>query len=218
MAQIDVSTVENFDTMDADQLRDFIKGFTYDDGADALSAAKAESKKFKDSLDKASSEAAGYKKQLKAVQDSLNAANQATEYAKEEGAQKVSETQSAYEAQLKELQEQMSALTREKTIAAYKANFLAQGYADDLAASSAVAMADGDSDTLFANSAKFMEAHDAAVKANAVNKPVKPALGNENPDNTATKTRADIRRMTPAERAKFYVEHPDEYKKAYEGK
>lgn len=216
MAQIDTTGIEGFDSMDADQLRDFIKGFSYDDGADALAAAQAESRKMKESFDKASSEAAGYKKQLRAVQDSLSAANQAAESAREEGAKQVSETQSAYEAQLKELQEQMSALTREKTIAAYKANFLAQGYADDLAASSAVAMADGDSDTLFANSAKFIEAHDAAVKANAANRPVKPATGNENPDRTAGKTRAEIRRMSPTERARFYAEHPDEYRKAYQ--
>lgn len=216
MAQIDTTGIENFDTMDADALRDFIKGFTYDDGSDALASAQADAKKMKESFDRASSEAASYKKQLKAVQDSLSAANQATEAAKEDGAKQVSETQSAYEAQLKALQEQMDALTREKTIAAYKANFVAQGYDAELAESSAKAMADGDSETLFANSAKFIEAHDAAVKANAANKPVKPPIGNENPDHPAGKTRAEIRRMSPAERAKFYVEHPDEYKKAYE--
>ena len=110
----------------------------------------------------------------------------------------------------------MDALNREKTIAAYKANFLAQGYSDELAASSAVAMADGDSETLFANSAKFIESHDAAVKANEANKPLKPPAGNEDPDRKHQVTRADIRKMSPAERAAFYVQHPEEYKKAYE--
>lgn len=114
----------------------------------------AENKKLHDSVTKANSEAAGYKKQLAAKRsDEENAA--------QEQADKFAELQKQNE----EYAKTVAALTKEKTIATYKAEFVKQGYEAALADKAANALAENDTAKLFKCQSEFMSVHDIAYKA-----------------------------------------------------
>lgn len=134
----------------------------------------AENKKLHDSVTKANSEAAEYKKQLKAKRtDDENAA--------QEQADKFAELQKQNE----EYAKTVAALTKEKTIATYKAEFVKQGYEAELADKAANALADNDTAKLFKCQSEFMSAHDTSFKASLLkDMPTPPgADGNGNSDN-----------------------------------
>lgn len=81
----------------------------------------------------------------------------------------------AREEELNSLRNSVAQMTREKMIAQYKAEYIAMGYSENLAAKSAEAAADGDTATVFANQKAFLEAHDTALKASMLqNTPVPP--------------------------------------------
>jgi uncharacterized phage infection (PIP) family protein YhgE len=209
MPSIDTTAIENFDTMDADQLREFIKGFTYEDNAQALADAQTQAQKNKNAFDKAAHDLADYKKKLKTALGDLAdvQANSATQ---------IEETKTRADEQIAEMQKQIAEFQRDKTIAQHTARYVALGYDEALAAETATALSDGDLEKVFANQQAFMAEHDKAIKAASVQKPTKPGKGNEDPDNNqAAKTRDEIRAMPVAERIKYYTEHPEEYKKAY---
>lgn len=87
----------------------------------------------KETLDKATSEAAGYKKQLKDLQNaSQNAANNQ-----------------------KSLEDRIAELEKEKAISGAEAKYLGLGYSAELAKSSAQALISGDYDKLFADLQSF---------------------------------------------------------------
>ena len=114
----------------------------------------AEVEKLRNAVTKANSEAAEYKKQLKAKRtDEENAA--------QEQADKFAELQKQNE----EYAKTVAALTKEKTIATYKAEFVKQGYEAELADKAANALADNDTAKLFKCQSEFMSAHDTSFKA-----------------------------------------------------
>lgn len=114
----------------------------------------AEVEKLRNAVTKANSQAAEYKKQLAAKRsDEENAA--------QEQADKFAELQKQNE----EYAKTVAALTKEKTIATYKAEFVKQGYEAELADKAANALADNDTAKLFKFQSEFMAAHDTAYKA-----------------------------------------------------
>ena len=155
----------------------------------------AEIDKLKAALSKSNSEAADYRKQLREKMS-------AEELKAKEDAEKM-------EALIKE----RDALLREKTIAGHKANYLALGYDEKLAAETAEAMANGEIEKVFANQKKHNEALEKKIRADVLKGTPKPEGGNGSEEITKEK----FSKMSIAEQYKYSVDHPEEYKKLYGG-
>ena len=139
MAKIDVSGIEGYDSMTAEQKLAALEGMDLPE-PDYTGWVK------KDLFDKKASELAAANKKLgEKMTDE--------EKAKEER-----------EKELTDLRTQLETLQKEKTISEFKANFIGLGYSDELAADSAKAQFEGDTVKVFANYKKFLEEHDSALK------------------------------------------------------
>ena len=133
--KIDVSKIENFDNLTAEEK------------VNALMAYDVEDDKLKNALNKATAEAAEMKRALRERQ---------TEAEKAEAERKEKE---------KEKDELLKSLMREKTILDNKSQFLSVGYDADLAQKSAEAMADGNMADIFNGFKTFMENRERQIKA-----------------------------------------------------
>ena len=171
-----------------------LENFEYDDHSDAV----AELEKHKDATNKATKEAAEYKKQLKALQDQQKTGNS-----------KADDT-------IAKLQEQVAELTRQNTIASYTAQFTALGYDAELAQATAIATADGDVATVFENQRKFLEQHDKDTKANILKQTPKPGQGGVGKTAPAM-TLEKFRKLSDRDQLKYAAEFPEEYAKLYGG-
>lgn len=178
------------------------EGMTFEEVESALESVtipednSAEIERLKNALSKSNSEAAGYKKQLREKMT--------------EDEQKKQKEQEERE----DLQNKYDKLLRESVIAKNKAKLVALGYDESLADETAEAMADGDSEKVFANQQKHLASFEKKVRAEALKNTPKPT-----PDgDSKTMTLEKFRKLDPAERHKFYTEHPDEYKELYGGK
>jgi hypothetical protein len=185
-----------------DLLKDAYKeGMTLDDINAALEGIElptdnsAEVERLRNALSKSNSEAADYKKQLREKMS-------AEELKAKEDAEKWDE-----------LIKERDALLREKTIAGHKANYLALGYEEKLAAETAEAMANGELDKVFANQKKHIEAVEKKVRADVMKVTPRPEGGT----GSETMTKEKFSKMSIAEQHKYSVEHPEEYKKLYGG-
>lgn len=177
------------------------EGMTFEEVETALESVtipednSAEIERLKNALSKSNSEAAGYKKQLREKMT--------------EDEQKKQREQEERE----ELQNKYDKLLRESVIAKNKAKLVALGYDESLADETAEAMADGDSEKVFANQQKHLASFEKKVRAEALKHTPKPT-----PDgDSKTMTLEKFRKLNPAERHKFYTEHPEEYKELYGG-
>ncbi len=147
-------------------------------------------------FDEVASEAANYKKQLRA---NMSEAEQKAAADAEELAKIVAERDQ---------------LKQEKIIAENAKGLVAIGYDEDLATEVATALFNGDSATVIKAQAKFVDAQKKAVLAEAVKEtPVPPAAGAGGVEMTKEK----LREMSPNERFEFSQNHPEEYKKIYGG-
>ena len=188
MAKIDVTQIEGYAEMSAEDKLKALEGFDIPD-PDYSGYVK------KDLFDKTASELAEKKKQLK---------DKMTE--DEQKAQKEQEER-------EELQSKYDKLLRESEISKHKAKLVALGYEETLADETAVAMVDGDMEKVFANQKKHLDSVEKRVRADALKDTPKPT-----PDgDSKTMTLEKFRKMSPAERAAFYEEHPEEYKELYGG-
>lgn len=142
--KIDVSGIENYDSMSAEEKVAALEAFEYEDVS-----------KYKAAVDKATHEAADYKKQLKAFQDQQKSGSD----------------------ELKTLQDQIAELKREKLIADFTAQYASLGYDADMAKSTAEAYADGDVATVFANQKAFNESREKALKAELLKQTPRPGRG-----------------------------------------
>lgn len=157
MATIDTSLIEGYSEMTAEEKVAALEALEYEDHA-------AEAERYKKAVDKASSDAAAWKKKHNALLSD-----------EDKRAQEAAEKYQQMEAELAELR-------RDKAISDHKVNFLALGYDEELASSTAVAMADGDIATVFANQKKYIEAHDKALKADLLrNTPAMRGGGGDQP-------------------------------------
>lgn len=188
MAKIDVSQIEGYETMSAEDKLKALEGFDIPD-PDFSGHVK------KEVFDKTASELAAVKKQLKEKMTDDEAAKQKEKEEREE------------------LQSKYEKLLRESEVAKNKAKLVALGYDEKLADETAEAMADGDLEKVFINQKKHLDTFEKKVRAEALKDTPKPT-----PDgNSKTMTLEKFRKMSPAERAAFYEEHPEEYKELYGG-
>ena len=155
----------------------------------------AEIDRLKTALSKSNSEAADYKKQLR---DKMSA--------EELKAKEDADT-------IEELKKERDALLREKTVAGYKANYLALGYDEKLANDTAEALANGELDKVFTNQKKHNEVVEKKIRADVLKETPMPEGGN----GSDTMTKDKLRGMTAGERYEYSISHPEEYNKLYGG-
>ena len=149
----------------------------------------------KATFDKASSEAASYKKQLR---DKLS-----DEEAK---AAKEAEEKATLLARVEELE-------REKTVNSYTASFLGLGFDEKAAKATAEALAKGDMATVFANHKTQIDNREKALRAELLKETPPPAgVGVDK-----GMKKEDFTKMSLAEQAKFANENPEIYKEFYGG-
>ncbi len=135
--------------------------------AEQVAQLKVQNAKLKKANDKATSEAASYKKQLREKQT-------AEEIALQEKAEKEAERE-----------EQFQKLLRENTITKFEKNFLALGYPANLAAKAAAAQCDNDTDELFSIQQTFIEEKEKTMKADWMKSMPNPPAGNSDDDEDA---------------------------------
>lgn len=151
MAKIDVSKIEGFDTMTPEEKVNALTAFEFDLPAPPVNA-NAEIDRYKAAVNKANSEAAEYKRQLREKQ---------TEAERAEAERQESE---------KAMREELEGLRKEKRVSSYTAKLLEQGYGAELATATAEAMESGDFGTVFANMGIFQAEQAKAAEAKALNK------------------------------------------------
>ena len=184
MPKIDVTKIENYANMTAEEKLAALEAFEYEnDGSDA--------ERLKAAVSKANSEAAELKRQLKAKQ---------TEEERKE-AERL-EAEAAIKAELE-------ALRKDKTISDSKAKFLGLGYDEKLAAETAKALADGNMEKVFANQGIHLENVKKAAAASALAGDPKPPAGS---GGDAKITKEQFGAMGYAEQLKVFNEQPELYK------
>lgn len=186
MAKIDVTQIEGYAEMSAEDKLKALEGFDIPD-PDYSGYVK------KDVFDKTASELAGVKKQLKDKMTDDEAAKQKEQEEREE------------------LQSKYDKLLRESEISKHKAKLLGLGYDEKLADETAEAMADGDMEKVFANQKKHLDSVEKRVRADALKDTPKPT-----PDgDSKTMTLEKLRKMSPQERYDYSVKNPEDYKALY---
>lgn len=163
MGKLDTSTIEGFDGMSAEQQVQALLGLDVPDAVDmSRFVPKAQ-------FDKASSDLAEAKRQIKAQQTDGEAAKSASDTA------------------IKELQDKYDALMKESTIDKFTAQYMAMpGFTDELARSTAEAMQSGDMQTVIANQKKANEEYAKQMKAEAMRSMTPPTGGSAaNPESDA---------------------------------
>ena len=182
MAKINTGAIEGYAEMTAEEKLAALEALDIPD-ADKLKAA----------LDKANSEAAGFKRQLRErmTEDEARAAKDAEDRAA--------------------MQKELEQLRAEKLIDQNTAKFLGLGYDEKLARETATALANGDTEAIFKNHAKFIADREKALKAEILKSTPTPPAG----DGAEKKTRDDFKKMTLAEKQQFARENPEAYKDFY---
>lgn len=160
--------------------------------AERLAKLELENKKLKSSVDKASSEAADYKKRWKATQS--EAEQRAIEKAEEEAAK----------------DERIKRLERENAINNLAKSFMALGYSEDNANEAAEAQYDNDTDTLFKLQKSHMDNIKATIKEDLMKSMPKPPVGSEE---GTTITADQFGSMGYLEKLDFKKKYPETYKK-----
>ncbi len=150
----------------------------------------------KELYDKAASDTANYKKQLRA---SMSEAEQKALADAEEK---------------KALKDELEQLRAEKTIAENSKGLVAIGYDEKTANEVATAFMNGDFNSVIQAQAKFVDAQKKSVIASAVKDTPPPPIGNEA---EVVMTKEKLKAMTPNERFEFSQKNPEEYKKIYGG-
>ena len=182
MAKIDISKIEGYEKLSADEKVKLLESFEYDDGS-------SEIERYKNAVSKANSEAAEWKKKH-------NAQLSEDEKKKQETADYIAM-----------LEKQNKELLEKETIATYKADLLKIGYSEELADATAKALANGDIAKAIKNQASFVDEQKKAVLAEAVKETPVPPVGN----GEKTLTKAEFSKMSLDEQMKVYTDSPDLY-------
>lgn len=152
MAKIDVTKIEGFSEMTAEQKLAALEAYEIPD-PDYSGYVK------KDVYDKATSDLAEWKRKHNALLSEEDKTKQETEE------------------ELTTLRKRVEEMEKEKLISGHKARFLALGYEESLADETAKAMVNGEADKVFANQKKFLESHDKAYKAQLMGSTSTPPAG-----------------------------------------
>ena len=172
MAKIDVTKIEGYSEMSAEDKLAALEAYEFEVPAPATDAEA----KLKEALSRANGDAAEWKRKYRATLDDAKRAE-------EERAERD-----------KERDEELATLRKERTISKLEAQFLAVGYSSDLASATAKAQADGDTETVIANQLKFIEETKKKLEAEALGKqppitPGKPPKGESDDDKLAATIR-----------------------------
>jgi hypothetical protein len=182
MAKIDISKIQNYQSMTVEQKIAALEAYEID-VPDA-----GELERYKSAASKANSEAAEWKRKHNAL---------LSEDERKEAERAESE---------KAMKERLESLEREKSISDYKAQYLALGYDDTLAGDTAKAHVNGDMAKVIANQKAFIDKVRKAERAAALADDPVPPAGKQNPT-VVTKEKFDT--MTSAEQMEFIQKNPN---------
>lgn len=157
--KVDVTKIENYDAMtDAEKLEAVLN---YEVEVPAVEPSKddEETLKLKEAFNKASSEVAEYKRQLRAKET-------AEETAKREAAERE-----------KSIMEELNQLRRERTASTYTAKYMEIGYDAETARALADTLPDGLGDEFFTRQKSFLEDTIQKTKAQVLNQQPQPTAG-----------------------------------------
>lgn len=188
MAKIDTTKIEGYAEMTAEQKLAALEALEMPE-PDYSGYVK------KDLLDKATSEAAQYKKSLREKMTEEEAAKA-----------KAAEDMATVMAELETLRS-------EKAISEFTAQFLGIGYGEELAKATAIALHKGDMGAMFKNHAKFVADREKEMKAELLKGTPTPPAG----EGTKGMTREDFTKLSLSEKAQFAAENPERYKEFYKG-
>ena len=179
--KIDTAKIEGFDNLTPEQKVEKLLAFEMEVPPTDYSGYVK-----KDVFDKTASELAKMKKD---ALDRLSEEEKAKAIAKEE---------------MDNLRARNAELEMNATIATYKANFLANGYSEELATATAEAFAKGDINTVFKNQQTFLAEHDKQVKASMLGGTKTPPPGSGG----GSLSREDImKEKDTAKRQELIAEH-----------
>ena len=182
MAKINTNAIEGYEAMSAEEKLAALEALDIPDVD-----------KIKSALDKATSEAAGYKKQLRErmTEDEAREAERAAREAA--------------------IQKELEQLRAEKLVDQHTAKFLGLGYEEKLARETAAALANGEHELVFKNHAKFLADREKALRAEILKNTPTPPAG----DGAEKKSKEDLKKMSLAEKQQFARENPELYKDFY---
>ena len=191
---IDTSTIENYDNMTAEEKVAALEGFKFNDPSDDLATAQEEMKKLKAATDKATHDAADFKKQLKALQEQQG----------EDGKVK--------DAEVEALKIKVEELTKANTLTSLKATRLSLGYSEALAGEYAEAQLEGDYAKIASIEKQFLEERDKAVKAELLKQSPKPGQGGSGEPGKKAITKEEFSKMSTEEQIAYKNEHPSDWR------
>lgn len=189
MSKIDLTKIEGYDTMTAEEKLKALEDFEIPDAQEPDYTGWVK----KDVLDKATKDAAEWKKKYN---DTLT------------DAQKKGVIDSEKQAQM---EKELAELKRDKAVSQNIAKLLALGYEEDLAAETAEAIADNDMAKVFENQKKFKESLEKKIKAEALKNMDRPD-GTGNTDASAL-TEEQFNKMTLKEKVDLHNSNPEVYNK-----
>lgn len=156
-----------------------------------LAQLEVENRRLKTNLDKASSEAADWKKKFKSTQ---------TE----------SEQRAIEKAELEaQKDERLKALERENQLYKFTKQYMGLGYSEEMAEKCANAQIDGDQEELFKLQAKFLENKEKELRASIMKSIPSAPTGNESPQIT----KEEFSKMGYKEMLEFKQKYPETFKK-----
>lgn len=157
---------------------------------DMLSELMAENAKLKREKDKASSEAANYKKQVMASKSQSE--QEAIE--KAEAAAKI--------------QEELAELRKESALNKLEKSFIALGYSEEMAKQASEAQYEGNTDLLFQIQKRYFSEKEKSIKAQLMKTMPSPSIGN---DDTISVTKEEFDAMDYKQRLDLLKKHPKVY-------
>ena len=184
--KLDVTTIEGYADMTAEQKVAALEGLEMPD-PDYSGFIK------KEMFDKTAAELADLKKKQR-------------EALSEEERRKAEEDD-----RFNELQSKYDSLLRESTISKSKAQYLSIGYSEELAEKAATALVDGDTEALF----EVQKSAKSLIEENLKKELIK---GTPNPvgnGGSGAMTLESFRKLSPADRAAYASNHPEEYAALY---
>jgi len=173
--------IENYDSM------------TPEEKVAALEANFPDVAQYKAAADKAASEAAAFKKQLRERMSEEEA--KAAKDAEEKAA----------------LRERAEKAEYALAVNGYAKSYLTMGYDENLAQSTAEALAKGDMATVFANQKAHADAREKALRAELLKQTPQPPAGGA----PSGMKKEDFVRMSLADKQKFAKENPEQYAEFY---
>lgn len=169
-----------------------IKGYNEMTTEEKIAALETyEFKDLKPALDKASSEAAEWKRKYNA----LLTEEEQKKLAKDE--------------EIQNMQAQLEELKKSESINKHRAQFIALGYPDDLAKSTATAMVDGDMDKVFEYQKQHQESLRDKLEAELLKNTTRPPAGNV----PSEISKEQFEKMSYKERTELFNKDKELYKK-----